>query len=483
VNNTDIPSGGGLDENLQREIDEALGDQSVEELLAQKLPPAKADEAGEAPQRGQVRHARVVSIDRQAVLVELGGKDQGMVPLSQFANPPETGDVIELQVVRYDRDEDLWVLSRQGAVEQATWDELEVGTIVDAFVEKSNKGGLEVRFNRIKAFMPVSQISMYRVENPDDYVGSRLRCQVIEFNPAEKRVIVSARAVAELEAERRKEQLLEEIAEGDVREGIVRQVMPYGAFVDLGGIDGLVHVSELSHQRVEKPEEVVKAGQAVQVKVLKIDRENDRISLSMKQIGPDPWDSVADNYAPGSKVAGRVINLQNFGAFVEVEPGLEALIPISELTWSGRVRHPSSVLEEGQTVEAVVLEVDPERRRMSLSIKQMESDPWAGASERFPAGSEQTGTVKRIADFGAFVEVAPGVEGLVHISELSDQHTRRVEDAVQVGQTVKARVLEVDEEKRRISLTMKSQSAAATPEPEPERPKKKRKRPLRGGLD
>ena len=476
---------GGLDEALQREIDEALGGKSIEELIDDAAPTA---EAAKGPARGPVQPGdivpcRVVAIDRDAVLVEMGGKDQGMVALEQFEEDPTPGDVLQLEVVRYDRSEDLWVVSRAGAVERATWEDLSVGMMVEALVERANKGGLEVSFNSINAFMPISQISMYRVEKPEEFVGQKLKCLVTEVKRRERRVIVSARAPMEAEAEEKKEALLAELAEGDIRDGVVRQVVPFGAFVDLGGVDGLVHVSQMSYTRVENPADLVQPGQQVKVQVLKIDLEKGRISLGMKQTQPDPWETVEANYSAGSVVTVRVVKLEAFGAFVELEPGLEGLIPISEMTWTSRPNHASDVLEVGQVVKPLVLQVDQPRRRISLSLKQAQANPWAGAAGKFPAGSELVGKVTRIAEFGAFVELEPGVEGLVHISELSDAHVRRVEEVAQIGQTVTVRVRDVDEAARRISLTMKGVYATAGEAPAEATPKKKRKRPLRGGLD
>ena len=475
---------GGSDDALQREIDEALGGRSIEELLDEAAP-ARVRGGGEvAP--GQVRLGRVVAVDSQGVLVELGGKDQGVAPLEQFDEPPAVGSEIELAVTRFDPAEDLWVLSRQGAVERATWEDIEEGRIVEAFVDKSNKGGLEVRFGGVQAFMPISQISMYRVEDAGEYVGKKLTCQIVEVNRWEKRVIVSARAVLELQAQEAREKLLAELEEGDVREGVVRQVMPYGAFVDLGGVDGLVHVSQMSYARVEDPAALVQPGQKVEVKVLKIDRDSNRISLGMKQVGPDPWEAVEAKYPPGFLATGTITKLAGFGAFCRLEPGLEALIPISEITWTKRLRHPSELLAVGQTVQAVVLQVDPERRRLSLSIKQAQANPWAGAAQRFAAQSEHAAEVTRIAEFGAFAELEPGVEGLIHISELSAGHVRRVEDVVQAGQPVRVRVLEADEQARRIALSLKdvAQTGADAPaEAAPQDRPTNRTRPLRGGLD
>lgn len=476
---------GHLDESLQREIEEALGGRSIEELLDEAAPAGPRRGAPEvAP--GQVRPGRVVAVDSQGVLVELGGKDQGVVALEQFEEAPEVGSEIELAVTRYDASEDLWVLSRRGAVERATWDDLAEGQIVEAYVDKSNKGGLEVRFGGVTAFMPISQISIYRVEDAGEYVGKKLRCQVVEVDHRERRVIVSARAVMELEAEEARERLLAELQEGDVRDGIVRQVMPYGAFVDLGGVDGLVHVSQMSYARVEDPAEFAQPGQKVQVKVLKIDRDANRISLGMKQIAPDPWDAVEAKYPPGFLATGTIIKLADFGAFCQLEPGLDGLVPISEITWTKRLRHPSELLAVGQSVQAVVLQVEPDRRRLSLSIKQAQANPWAGVAQRFRPQSEHAARISRIAEFGAFAELEPGVEGLIHISELSAGHVRRVEDAVQAGQPVRVRVLEADEQARRIALSLKdvAQTGPDAPaEPAPQDRPTIRRRPLRGGLD
>ena len=484
----------GLDAELQREIDEALGGKSLEALLDESgALPAKPARGGPGrPGPGSIVPCRIVAIDRQSVLVEMGGKDQGYVPLTQFDKPPPVGDIIQLEIVRYDGDEDMWVLSRQGAVERATWDDLKDGQIVDAFVEGLNKGGLEVRFNAIRAFMPISQISLYRVEDASEYLGKKIRCQVVEVHRGEKRVIVSARAVLELEEQQKREQLMAELKEGDVRDGIVRQVMAYGAFVDLGGVDGLVHVSQMSYARVENPADLVQPGQKVQVKVLKIDKEANRISLGMKQIMPDPWQAAENKYAVGTLATVKVLKLEAFGAFAELEPGLEGLIPVSEMSWMQRVRHPSDVLAVGQMVQAAVLSIDAGKRRLSLSVKQVQANPWAGAAQRFALQTEHEGKVTRIVEFGAFVELEPGVEGLIHISQLSDQRVKQVGDVVQVGQTLRVRVLETDEPARRISLTLKGvlqpgqEGAAATPAgatPAEAGKPKKRKKPLRGGLE
>ena len=487
---------GSMDEALEREIQEALGGKSLEDLLDENAPKPQRDraekKAGNVVAVGNVVEGRIASIDRNSVLVELGQKDQGIVPLDQFQEEPKVGDKVSLEVTRFDRTEDMWVLSRQGAVEKATWTDMQPGQIVEAMVLKVNKGGLEVQFGSVPAFMPISQVSLYRTEDASEYVGKKIRCQIVEVNRREERVIVSAKAVLELEKQEQREKLMAELQEGDVRDGIVRQVMAFGAFVDMGGVDGLVHVSQLSYSRVEDPNTVVKLGQAVKVKVLKIDAETGRISLGMKQVGPDPWTDIENKFPSGSTAEGVIVRLADFGAFCQLEPGLDGLIPISEITWTQRLKHPSEMLQTGQSVTVKVVSVDKERKRISLSIKQARANPWSGAGSRYAKGMEVEGKVTRAAEFGAFIELEPGVDGLAHISELSEsERVRRVEDVLQIGQVVKVKVLEVDEPMRRISLTLKGlyQGGQELPElnvpgAEVEAAKpKKRKTPLKGGLE
>jgi small subunit ribosomal protein S1 len=481
-----------LDAELERELEAALGSASIDDLLAadeaQQQEQARARAAG-GEEEGDVRTGRVIAVQGDDVFVDLGGKDQGVLPAGQFEDEPlpEPGATVEVTVEGVNEDEGLLVLSRKGAVLAAAWDRLERGLIVEGRVTGHNKGGLEMDLDGIRAFMPLSQIDTARIEDEDlgGYVNRRLPVEVIEFNPSEGDVVVSHRAVLDKQAEKAREQLWETLEPEQVVTGTVRSIMPYGAFVDIGGVDGLLHVSDMSYSRVEDPRKVVSEGQQIEVMVLKIDRENDRISLGLKQTRPDPWSTVAGQFQPGQIVDARVVRLMDFGAFVEVAEGVQGLVPISELSYE-RIKHPSKVLSEGDTVRLRVLNVEPERQRMSLSLKQLGEDPWTGASVRWPEGSVVEGRVTRTADFGAFVELGPGVEGLVHISELADGFTRSVADVVSEGQTVSVKVLSVDEEQRRMSLSIKQASAAAggqaAAEPEPP-PKPKPRKDLKGGLD
>ncbi len=479
-----------MDENLQRELEEALGDMSLEDILeAERAPrgPASTKPTGEGVRLGQV-----ISIQGDDIFVDMGGKSQGILPAHQFEDEPlpAEGDTIEVTIQGYKGDEGLLILSRKGAILAASWERLEPGLVVEGRVTGHNKGGLELSLDGIRAFMPISQVDLNRVEEEElgAYTDRKLLVEVVEVRQGDN-VVVSRRNVLQVEAEQNKAKMLEELKEGDTVDGTVRSLMPYGAFVDIGGVDGLLHVSDMSYSRVEDPASVVQVGDHVRVKVLKLDREKDRISLGLKQAMPDPWAGVAEKYPPNELVSGRVTRLADFGAFVELEAGVEGLIPIGELTFERRVRHPSDVLKEGDVVRVRVLSVEPDRNRISLSLKRAGEDPWIGASVRWAENTMHEGIVKRATEFGAFVELAPGVEGLVHISELADGFVRSVGEVVREADKVTVRILSVDEERRRIALSMKQSTGAAEPAApatdayEPPPAPRKRKKPLKGGLD
>ena len=482
-----------LDDALQRELDEALGDLSIEEMLdsesgqQEKLP-------GVAGAKG-VRRGTVLDIQGDDIFVDFGGKTQGLLPAGQFADEPlpEIGSQVEVTIEGFDTAEGMLILSREGAVQAATWDTLAKGQLVEAFVTGHNKGGLELKFNGIEGFMPVSLIDMNRTEDMAPFVNTKLRCEVIDIDYSRESVTLSRRAVLEREAVEARKDTLSTLAEGKLVRGIVRSIMPYGAFVDLGGVDGLLHVSDMAYHRVSDPHEVVAEGQQIEVMILKIDRDEERISLGLKQVLPDPWVDVETKWPVNEVITGRITRLADFGAFVQLADGVEGLVPISEMTFERRIKHPSDLLTEGDTIKVRVMSVDPARKRISLSLKRVGDDPWVGASVRWPVESVVQGMVTRLETFGAFIELAPGVEGLVHISELANERVRAVSDVVNVGQVVEAKVREVDEERRRIGLSIKAVSAdpnytgAAEPAggeaPAPPTPAKKRKKPLRGGLE
>ena len=477
-----------MDAQLQKELDEALGDSSLMDLMdtAAARPARRSGGAGSAIQAGAV-----LAIQDDTILVELSAKAQGILPVKQFDDQPlpAEGDIVEFTVEGYNDSEGLWMLSREGAILAATWETIEVGKEVEGRVTGHNKGGLELNVNGIDAFMPVSQIERFGgVEDMSEYTDRKLQCQIVEIDSSRDSLTVSRRALLDAQAEVDKEALFENLQEGAVVNGVVRNIMPYGAFVDIGGADGLLHVRDMSHARVEKPEDVVSIGQELKLSVLKVDREEKKIALGLKQAMPDPWDSAAVQYPVGEIVSGRVVKLMNFGAFVELTPGVEGLVPISELTFERRIAHPKEIVNEGDVIKIRVMSVDLERKRISLSLKQVGDDPWVGAAVRWAPDSIVEGVVTREADFGAFVQLTPGVEGMVHISELSEQRVNRVGEVAREGETITAKVLSVDEEARRISLSIKQLATSddyalsAEDDDQPAREPKKRKTPLKGGL-
>lgn len=467
---------------LEREVAEALGDKSVEQIMAEaSAPAAKASEApaaeGDAapaaePQRFEhaLKRGRIAAIRGDDVFVELAGadgKNQGVVPLRQFERPPRLGSIMEFVVERVDEAEGLVILSREGAVTRATWEHLQRGAIVEARVTATNKGGLELEMvGGIRAFMPASQVDLHHVDGLEKFIGEKLHGMVQEIDRKSRKVLISRRAFLEQERAAKRAKLWTEIEVGQVREGTVSSVVEYGAFIDIGGVDGLVHISDMSYKHIGKPAEAVKVGDKVNVKILKLDKDKQRISLGLKQVAPDPWEGLAGRLTAGEAITGRVIRVTDFGAFVEVEQGVEGLLHATELTWKRDIK-VADVVKEGDILKLVVLQVDPAKRRVSLSLKQSQGDPWTGAEHKFAKHGLADGTILSVTDFGAFVELEPGVEGLVHISELSDKRVNAVADVVKVGERHQFRILEVDEDNRRIRLSIKAVKEAPPAEPAP----------------
>jgi small subunit ribosomal protein S1 len=355
-----------FDEEMEKELQEAMGGASDKELYGEpKHGPAAASQ-GAGPQKG-----RVFRVHGQDVFIDLpGGRSQGVMPLDMFPEgPPKVGDVVDFHIEGFDRANGLILLSRRGAAVHADWSSVAEGMIVEARVTATNKGGLEVDVNGIRGFMPISHIELFRVENAEQYVNQRLRCMVAEVNPEERNLIVSRRALLDKEREENRAKLWNELAEGQVRQGVVRSVKDFGAFVDLGGVDGLVHISDMAWTRVQDATKVVQPGQSVKVKVLRIDREKMKLSLGIKQLEPSPWDDIETKYPVGTVAAGKVTRTAEFGAFVELEPAVEGLVHISELAGQ-RVWRVTDVVKVDQEVKVLVLNVDKDQHRISLSIKQ-----------------------------------------------------------------------------------------------------------------
>ncbi|MBN1556034.1 MAG: S1 RNA-binding domain-containing protein [Phycisphaerae bacterium] len=482
-----------LDDDVQRELDAALGDRSLQDIIDAEDGVAKAT-ASKRPGSG-VRKGKVVAIHGDDIFVDVGGRSEGLLPATQFSEDepiPNEGDEVEVVIEGYD--DGVLRLSREGAVQAATWDTLEKGQVVEARVTGHNKGGLEVAFGGIKAFMPISQIDLARVDDLAPYVGEKFPCVVTDIDYSQQNVIVSRKDYLKREAAKQAETLWETIHEGKIVAGRVRSIMPYGAFVDLGGTDGLLHIKDMAHGHVEKPEDIVHVGQELEVRVLNFDRDKKKIGLGLKQTQADPWEGAEGKWPVGTSVSGRITRLADFGAFIEIEPGVEGLIPISEMSFR-RIGHPKEVVKAGDVVRVQVLNVDSQAKRIGLSLKQAGDDPWQGASVRWSPGSVVEGTVVRITDFGAFIDLAPGVEGLVHISELDHKHVASVKAVLSEGQAVQVKVLEVDEERRRIGLSLKQAKEAPAGMVAPAegtladlhavqaQSRKKRKKTLKGGLD
>lgn len=417
------------------------------------------------PSEGELLQGRVVKITATDVIVDIGYKSEGLVPLEQFRLPDgsisvQPGEVIDVMIDHSAPEaEGYIVLSHTKAARIRAWENLEKayreGLLVSGRVLGRIKGGLAVDVG-VKAFMPGSQADISRNPNLDAYIGQDIPVKVLKVNRRRGNVVVSHRAAVEEELQTRKAEALAHLYEGAVVTGVVKNLTDYGAFIDLGGIDGLLHVSDMSYGRVSHPSELLAPNQEITVKVLKFDREKERISLGLKQLHPDPWLDVDQKYPVNSRVIGRVVSVTDYGAFVELEPGVEGLIHISEMTWSRRMKHPSKVVKVGDQIEGVVLDVKPSERRISLGIKQLEPDPWTTVADRYSVGSVVEGRVRKLMDFGAFVEIEEGVDGLVHVSDLS--WTKRVKhpsEMLKKGQLIQAVILSIDAPNRRLSLGIK----------------------------
>lgn len=478
------------DAQLQREIEAGLSEMHSDELERAML--ARSHVRRAPTESGERVHGTIISIKGPDVYVDYGAKSEGVVPIDEFPpdQPPVVGQAVSLVPHGLERESGLMRLSVHETKTAASLDSLKVGDVVKARVTGSNIGGLELRVQGLRGFMPLSHVDLNRIEDFAHFVGRWLECEVVEVDRRGKRIVLSRRKLLERQREEERIQLRGTLAEGQVRRGIVRRLAPFGAFVDLGGLDGLLHVSDMSYSRINDPKEVVKEGDEIEVKILKIDHERERVSLGLKQLAADPWTFVEGKYHTGEAVEGRVTRLMDFGAFVELEPGIEGLIPISEMTWTHRIHHPKDVLKVGDHVRVSVLAVSGEKHKLSLSLKALAQDPWNGITERYPNDTIVSGAVTRLTDFGCFVQLEEGVEGLVHISQMSEQRVRTVGDVVQPGQVIQVKVLGVDAAQRRISLSIKgahtpaealpteAEAAAAAVATE----KKRKKKPLRGGL-
>jgi small subunit ribosomal protein S1 len=414
---------------------------------------------------GRVSQGQVVKVTDAEVIVDIGLKSEGAIPRAEFLNEAgeltvQTGDLVDFLIEDYDEEQGTFTVSHRKAAEIRSWENLERASHdqsnVTGHVIERSKGGLTVSIGGVRAFLPASQADIRPLRNLDSLIGQDVELKIIKLNRARANAVVSRKAALEEELKRRKAELDAVLEEGTDLMGLVKNLTSYGAFVDLGGMDGLLHVTDLAWGRVGHPSEVVQVGQEVRVKVLKYDRENGRISLGMKQLLPDPWEQVVKTYHPGDRLRGRVVSLTDYGAFCEIEPGIEGLIHVSEMTWSRRLKHPSKFVKVGEIVDVSVLEVSSQQRRISLSLRESLGDPWSSIDERLAQGSIIEGRVRNITDYGAFVEIEDGVEGLIHISDLSwNRNVKHPSEVVKKGQKIRVQVLSIDAKQRRISLGLK----------------------------
>ncbi|MEX1256103.1 MAG: 30S ribosomal protein S1 [Gemmatimonadota bacterium] len=411
---------------------------------------------------GEIVTAKILSVTENAVILEFGFKSEGSVPLDEFKDPStlSPGDQVEVLLESLEDDDGVVVLSKRKADFLRVWEKIkdayENDRPVKGTLARKIKGGVTVDLMGVDAFLPGSQIALRRVPHIEDLLGETYKFKIIKLNKRRRNIVVSRRVILEAEREKKRENLVKELLVGQVREGLVKNITDFGAFIDLGGLDGLLHITDMSWGRVGHPSEVVEIGQAVDIKVLDIDWNRERISLGLKQLLPYPWTDIDKKYPVGYRVRGKVVSITNYGAFVELEKGVEGLVHISEMSWTRNVRHPSKLVTIGDEIEAVVLKVDPQEEKISLGMKQIEEDPWLSLPMQYPTGTILSGKVRNLTSFGAFVEIESGIDGLVHVSDMS--WTRRVEhpsEIVEKGDDVQVMVLDIDSDQKRISLGIK----------------------------
>ena len=414
---------------------------------------------------GQVVSGTVLSVDPDHVLVDVGCKSEGMIATWEFADDDgvariQVGQKVDVLVEQSENEDGVIVLSKEKADRLRVWDHLQSAydnsEVVEGVINGRVKGGLSVNLKGVKAFLPGSQVDLRPVRNLDRMIGEPHKFKLIKFNKRRGNIVLSRRALLETERQSLRQKTLEILKEGLVVEGIVKNITDYGAFIDLGGIDGLLHITDMSWGRISHPSEVFQVGDQVRVRVLKFDPETERVSLGLKQTQPDPWISIGDRYPIGLRIRGKVVSLADYGAFVELEPGIEGLIHISEMSWTKRVKHPSKVVAIGDEVDVLVLEVDPQNRKISLGMKQTEPNPWSLLEERYPPGTKVRGVVRNVTNFGVFVGIEDGIDGLIHVSDISwTQKIRDPKELFKKGDELEAMVLKVDTESEKFSLGLK----------------------------
>ena len=413
---------------------------------------------------GEVVTGRIISVDKDHVLVDIGYKSEGQIRIHEFKDEKgnisvEIGDKVEVMVEWWDDEEERVVLSKEKAQNVKVWEEIKKSYddegIIEGVITSRVKGGFSVDIG-VQAFLPGSQADLRPIRNLDDLVGKKYKFKILKYNRKRSNIVLSRRAILEEEREKKRTATLAVIEEGKILDGVVKNITEYGVFVDLGGVDGLLHITDISWGRVKHPSELFSISDQIKVKVLNFDIEKERVSLGMKQLTPDPWTLAATKYPVGSRVNGKVASLTDYGAFVELEEGIEGLIHVSEMSWTRKIRHPSKVVSVGEQVDAIVLDIKPDNRRISLGMKQVAPNPWDMVSEKYPIGTTIEGKIKNITDFGLFIGIDEGIDGLVHISDIS--WTKRIKHPSEIykkGDLVQAIVLDIDKDNERFSLGVK----------------------------
>jgi small subunit ribosomal protein S1 len=413
---------------------------------------------------GEVVNGRIISVDKDHVLVDIGYKSEGQIRINEFRDEngelqAEVGDSVEVMVEWWDDENEVVVLSKEKAEKVKVWEEIKEAYDNDSTIEGTItsrvKGGFSVDIG-VQAFLPGSQADLRPIRNLDEMVGKTFEFKILKYNRKRSNIVLSRRVILEAEREAKRSATLASIEEGKVVDGVVKNITEYGVFVDLGGVDGLLHITDISWGRVKHPSDLFTIGDEIRVKILSLDLEKERVSLGMKQLTADPWTTAVDKYPVGSRVTGRVVSLTDYGAFVELEEGIEGLIHVSEMSWTRKIRHPSKVVAVGDEVDAVVLDLKPDARRISLGMKQARPNPWDVINEKYPVGTTIEGRIKNITDFGLFIGIDEGIDGLVHISDLS--WTKRVKHPSEIykkGDLVQAVVLDIDKKAERFSLGIK----------------------------
>ncbi|GIX00761.1 MAG: 30S ribosomal protein S1 [Pirellulaceae bacterium] len=452
------------DDQILDQVETLLPEEEFDDFLLENI-----DELGQQFDVNQIVEGEIVDIDGDYVIVDVGFKSEGAININEWEGdeePPQVGQKVKVLIEEMEDSlgpandiHGMIALSKRKAEKILEWEkmmsEVKEGQVVTGTVTRKIKGGLLVDIG-VNVFLPASQVDIRRPNDIADYIGRVVQCEVLKIDEARRNIVVSRRSLIEKQREEDREHLLNELEVGQIRKGVVKNIADFGAFVDLGGIDGLLHITDMSWERIGHPSEMVSIDQEIEVKVLQIDREKQKIALGLKQKERNPWDNIEEKYPVGTVVKGEVVNVMSYGAFVKLEPGIEGLVHISEMSWTRRINHPSELVQVGDVIDVKILGVDPEGQQLSLGMKQTTANPWDEVHIKYPVGSEVTGRVRNLTNYGAFIELEEGIDGLLHVSDMS--WTRKVShpsEIVEKGQEIRCRILSVDQERRRIALGLK----------------------------